>query len=103
MRFYRDTLGFQENFLVPALQMGDVTLPGYVPHILAFNTWAGRGVQPAPADASGLRRFTIAFPDQATLASVMTRLDAAGTPLEETALGPIARDPAQNAILLSVL
>lgn len=40
MRFYRDALGFEELNLLPALRMGDVNVPGHVPHFIAFNTWA---------------------------------------------------------------
>jgi catechol 2,3-dioxygenase len=82
--------------------MGDVTLPGYVPHIIAVNTWAGVGAPPPPAGASGLRHFTITLPDRATLAGVVARLEAGRVPLTETPDGLLVRDPAQNAILLSV-
>lgn len=102
MRFYRDILGFQEQMLVPQFQMGDVTLPAYVPHIIAFNTWGGRGVPPAPADASGLRHFTIALPDRAALASVIGRIEAAQMTLSEGSEGFWLRDPAQNSILLTM-
>jgi catechol 2,3-dioxygenase len=102
MRFYRDVLGFQEQYLIPHFQMGDVTLPNYVPHIIAFNTWAGRGVPPAPADASGLRHFTITLADRPALAGVIDRLEAARVPLVETPEGLIVRDPSQNRILLTV-
>jgi catechol 2,3-dioxygenase len=102
MHFYRDVLGFQEQMLMPQFQMGDVTLPNYVPHIIAFNTWAGRGVPPAPAAASGLRFFTITLPDRPTLAGVVERLEAARVPLAETPTGLMLRDPAQNGILLIV-
>lgn len=102
MHFYRDVLGFQENFLMPRFQAGDLTLPNYVPHIIAVNTWAGRGVPPAPAGASGLRHFTITLPDPAVLAGVVERLEAASVPLEETSAGIMVRDPSENAILLHV-
>jgi hypothetical protein len=92
----------KENFLVPQLQIGDVTLPNYVPHIIAFNTWAGRGAPPTPADTSGLRHFTITLPDRSALAPVVDRLKAAHVPLLETSAGLILRDPAQNNILLQV-
>jgi catechol 2,3-dioxygenase len=102
MRFYRDVLGFQENFLAPQFQMGDVTLPNYVPHIIAFNTWAGRGALPPPADSSGLRHFTIILPDRDTLNAVVKRLEAAQMPIVETPNGLMVRDPSQNSILLAV-
>lgn len=100
MRFYRDLIGFQEQMLVAQFQMGDVTLPNYVPHIIAFNTWAGVGVSPAPADASGLRFFTIRLPDAAALEQVIARLDTAGVNTERTADGVFTHDPSQNRVLL---
>ena len=102
MRFYRDVLGFQGQLFEPRLRAGDVNLPGYVPHIIAFNTWAGRGVPPAPAGASGLRHFTVALPDRDALTGLAGRLAAAGVPTADAPGGLLVRDPAQNAILLTV-
>ncbi|HEX8220667.1 MAG TPA: VOC family protein [Chloroflexia bacterium] len=103
MHFYSDLLGFQKQFLEPRFQMGDVTLPNYVPHIIAFNTWAGRGAPPAPAGASGLRHFTITLPDHETLAGIVERLEAAGVTIRETKAGLTVHDPAHNAVLLTVV
>ncbi len=102
MHFYRDVLGFQGQFFEPRSRAGDVNLPGYVPHIIAFNTWAGEGVPPAPVDASGLRHFTVALPDRDALAGTVGRLEAAGVPSTDAPDGLLVRDPAQNTILLTV-
>ena len=102
MHFYRDVLGFQGQFFEPRSRAGDVNLPGYVPHIIAFNTWAGEGVPPPPVGASGLRHFTIALPDQDALAGIVGRLEAAGVPATDAPGGLLVRDPAQNAIFLTV-
>ncbi len=101
MHFYRDVLGFQEQTLLPRFQMGDVTLPNYVPHIIAFNTWAGRGVPLAPADASGLRHFAITLPDQAELARLIERIKQAGMATESTEGGILVGDPAHNGVILT--
>jgi hypothetical protein len=53
MHFYREVLSFQENSLIPQVQIGDAILRGYVPHIIAFNTWAGQEVPSALAGACG--------------------------------------------------
>jgi catechol-2,3-dioxygenase len=76
--------------------------PHHVPHIIAFNTWAGEGVPPAPAGASGLRHLTVALPDRDALAGLAGRLAAAGVPAADALGGLLVRDPAQNAILLTV-
>ena len=102
MHFYRDVLGFQGQFFEPRSRAGDVNLPGYVPHIIAFNTWAGEGVLPAPAGASGLRHFTVVLPDQDALVAIVGRLEAAGVPATEVTGGLLMRDPGQNAILLTI-
>jgi hypothetical protein len=62
----------------------------------------GSGVLHHPADASGLRPFTITLPDAAALADVVQRLNAAGVPATEAPARLMVRDLAQHAILLSV-
>jgi catechol 2,3-dioxygenase len=71
-----------------------VPLPNYVPHIIAFNTWAGRGAPPAHPDTSGLRHFTITSPGHDTLTPVVDRLKSAQVPLVETSAGLLLRGPA---------
>ena len=101
MHFYRDLIGFAEQFQARQIQRGDVTLPGYVPHIVAFNTWNGRGAPQAPPGASGLRHFEIQFPSAADLAAARSRLEAAGTEVSETGTGIFTADPAGNRIELT--
>jgi catechol 2,3-dioxygenase len=101
MRFYSEILGFQEQFQMPKIQMGDVTLPDYVPHIIAFNTWAGVGAQPAPDGASGLQYFTVTLPDPVSLEGAVARLKAAGVAMTETPAGLLVRDPSRNLLQLT--
>jgi catechol-2,3-dioxygenase len=59
-----------------------VSAGGYHHH-LGLNIWAGQGAPPRPADAAGLRHFTIELPDEPSLAEVAARLTAAGVTLAE--------------------
>ena len=97
MRFYRDGLGFGGLFIMRQFGMGDAGL-GYMPHAIAFNTWAGPNARPAPKDSAGLRWFQVSVPDQATLGEVRTRLAALGVETNDTGGGFTARDPSQNLV-----
>ena len=55
--FYRDVIGFDVMTHFPSAAF--VSAGGYHHH-LAFNTWRGEGVPPAPPDAVGLRHWTVA-------------------------------------------
>lgn len=101
MVFYRDLIGFAEQFQARRIQMGDVTLPGYVPHIVAFNTWNGVGAPQAPAGSAGLRHFQIDYPTAADLKAARARLEGAGIAVSETESGLFTADPAGNRIRLT--
>ncbi|HEV7277135.1 MAG TPA: VOC family protein [Devosiaceae bacterium] len=101
MRFYRDGIGFGGLFIMRNWGMGDVGLD-YMPHAIAFNIWAGRGAHPAPADAAGLRWFTINVPDAQTLAGVRQRLAALGVAVDDVDRGIEVRDPSQNLVQVLV-
>src|SRR5947209_5837716 len=62
-RFYRDVLGFQEGPVSTRYRIGEVGLGADQPHVIAFNTWHGEGARAPPADAHGLRYFTVVLPD----------------------------------------
>ena len=70
---------------------------GYHHHVAA-NVWRGRGVPPAPADAVGLRHWTVLLDGAEELDALRARLGAA--PFEEHDGGVLVRDPSGNAILL---
>jgi catechol 2,3-dioxygenase len=77
-----------------------VSAGGYHHHI-GLNTWQGEGAPPPPADAAGLRYFTIELTDKAALERVLERVRQAGIPSEQTAEGTLVRDPSQNAVVLA--
>lgn len=101
MNFYAGVLGYQEGPLIPSFRMGEVGLDEQQPHVVAFNTWKGEGIPPAPANALGLRYFTIVLPSAEALAQVVERVKAKGLPSEETSEGILVRDPSQISMLLT--
>lgn len=79
LAFYRDTLGFEVT-----TYYGDsavfLSAGGYHHHI-GLNTWAGKGVSPAPKGYAGLYHFAILFPTRKELATVLKRLIDSGYPI----------------------
>ena len=100
MRFYRDVLGFSNTTWVPSFRMGDVS-PNEKPHMIAFNAWQGESAPPAPANAQGIRYYTIVLPDQAELERVVARVRQAGYAVAETPEGLLVRDPAQIGVVFT--
>jgi catechol 2,3-dioxygenase len=64
--FYHGILGFDLMGVAKAFRMGFVSAGGYHHHI-GLNTWQGEGAPAPPADALGLRHFSVELPDQAAL------------------------------------
>jgi catechol 2,3-dioxygenase len=99
--FYHGLLGFEAMFNMP--QMGAAFFAaGGCHHHIGANTWAGAGLPPAPAHASGLDEFTILLPGQSELDSPVERLKRAGVQLEAGATGILLRDPSQIGVRLAV-
>jgi catechol 2,3-dioxygenase len=96
-RFYRDGLGF--DVMTDLGSAVFVSAGGYHHHV-GFNVWRGRGVPPVPADAVGLRHWTLVVPDGAELDAVRARLEAIGAPVQERQHGLLARDPSGTAVLV---
>ena len=105
MDFYAGLLGFQPGMLSKSWRMGDVGLDALQPHVVAFNTWKGAGLSPAPADALGMRYFTVVLPDAGELERMAGRLRVAGLPLEPSPPGAppglLVRDPSGIPVLLT--
>ncbi|OGO38685.1 MAG: hypothetical protein A2W35_07110 [Chloroflexi bacterium RBG_16_57_11] len=101
MNFYAHILGFQEGPMIKSFRMGEVGLDDRQPHVIAFNTWKGTGIPPAPADALGMRYFTIVMPTAGELQHVVDRIRAAGIPTVQTPQGILVRDPSQINIILT--
>ena len=97
--FYHGILGFDVMQQFPGALF--VSAGGYHHHI-GLNTWNSRGAARPPANAAGLRYFTITLPDESELARVVLRLEAAGVPFEPRAGNIALNDPWGNGILLTV-
>jgi catechol 2,3-dioxygenase len=94
--FYRDILGFQEQANLGG-SAGFVSAGGYHHH-LAFNTWRGRGVGPAPEHTAGLVHWTIELPSDDDVDAVRARFRAAAIDLRPYPGGFIVRDPWEIAL-----
>jgi catechol 2,3-dioxygenase len=101
MHFYHEVLGFAKGPASNKFRMGEVGLTEDQNHVIAFNTWKGKGAPPAPADALGIRYFTIVLPDQTELRRVLERVQQHGIATEETAEGILIRDPSSIAVVLT--
>lgn len=98
--FYHGVLGFDVQGNAKAFRMAFVSAGGYHHHI-GLNTWQGEGAPLPPADALGMRHFSVVLPDRRELERVVSRVREHGVALEETAAGVLVRDPSQNGVLLS--
>ncbi len=98
LRFYTEAIGF-EKVVELGRSAAFVAVGGYHHH-LAFNTWRGEGVPPAPADAVGLVHWTICLPSTADLAAVRERLDRSGVGYAIRDAALLVRDPSGNAVLI---
>ncbi len=101
MHFYADILGFETGPIIESFRMGEVGLDSAQNHVVAFNTWKGEGIPPAPADALGMQYFTIVLPDADELQRVIERVQVAGLSTEATSQGILVRDPSQLRVILT--
>lgn len=99
LAFYHGVLGFDVMGHAKEFQMAFVSAGGYHHHI-GLNTWQGVGAPPPPADAVGLRHFTVDFANQQALDEVIARVDQAGIPSNKTDEGILLYDPSQNGVVL---
>ena len=100
VNFYHGVLGFDVMGTARLFRAAFVSAGGYHHHI-GLNTWQGEGIPPAPADAAGLRYFSLVLPNQTALDTVLERVRETGIPIEQTAEGWLVRDPSNIAVVLS--
>ena len=101
--FYRDILGFEvtQRYGEEAVFL---SAGGYHHHI-GLNTWAGRGVPPAPQRAAGLFHLAILYPERRELAKALRALVDAEYPLDGASDHGVSealylRDPDDNGVEL---
>ena len=97
--FYHGILGFDVKGLSSTFKAAFISAGGYHHH-LGLNAWQGEGAPPPPADAVGLRYFTVDFADKESMAEVVQRIDAAGIASNRVKEGLLLYDPSQNGIVL---
>ena len=97
--FYRDVLGF-ELMAMYGREAAFLAAGGYHHHIGA-NVWESAGAAPPPPGVAALRHATIVLPDAAELERALARV-AAGQEPAELREGALVRDPAGNALVLTV-
>lgn len=93
--FYRDVVGFELRARLPTAAF--VSVGGYHHH-LGLNVWKGEGVPPAPADALGLRFWTVAVPHVEDAEALAGRLRDAGIEHEVDEGRVVVRDPWNNEL-----
>ena len=98
--FYHGVIGFDLMGIARPFRMAFVSAGGYHHHV-GLNTWQGEGAPPPPADALGLRHFTVELPDQNALDEVLARVEKAGIPADQTEDGFLIHDPSQNGVILT--
>jgi len=99
--FYHGIIGFDVMGNSSSFKAAFISAGGYHHH-LGLNAWKGEGAPPPPADAVGLRHFTVELPNQQALDEVVKRIDDAGIPSNKTDNGLLLYDPSQNGIVLKV-
>jgi catechol 2,3-dioxygenase len=101
--FYRDLLGFEVTQWY-GQDAVFLSAGGYHHHI-GLNTWAGRGVPPAPQSSAGLFHLAILYPERRELAKALRSLIDAGYPLDGASDHGVSealylRDPDDNGVEL---
>ncbi len=99
--FYHGIIGFDVMGVAKSFRMAFVSAGGYHHHV-GLNTWQGADAPPPPADALGLRYFSVELPDRAALDEVIARVEKAGLPANQTEDGLLLHDPSQNGVLLTL-
>jgi catechol 2,3-dioxygenase len=96
--FYGDVLGFDEA--ITGIAGALFLAAGGYHHHIATNTWNSSGAEP-PADAAGLRFFTITVPDRTELARLAARLEASDVLFTRRAARLTLRDPWGHGLVLT--
>lgn len=99
LAFYRDAIGFEVMTRFPTAAF--VAAGGYHHH-LAFNTWRGEGVTPAPPGVAGLREWKVVLPEDGDLDELRARLRASGMEPDESDNGLTVCDPWGHPLRVTV-
>ncbi len=105
--FYKHVLGFDYpyNEMPPpqyARQMRFFSAGDYHHHI-GTNTWQGENAPRPPADATGLRYYTIVSPNADERTRLIAQIERYGITTSTTAAGVLIHDPSGNGIVLATV
>ncbi len=89
--FWRDALGLDLKAMYG--DQAAFLAAGDSHHHVGANVWHSGGGPPAPEDALGLERVTLALPDAEALRSAVEQLRAAGSAVDELDGRALVRDP----------
>jgi catechol 2,3-dioxygenase len=103
LAFYCGVLGFELKQRLGS-EAAFISAGGYHHHI-GLNTWESEGGSPPPPGTTGLFHLAIRYPDRATLADALRRLQKAGIRLDGASDHGVSealylRDPDQNGVEL---
>jgi catechol 2,3-dioxygenase len=98
-QFYNHALGFKTVAYYP--QAAFMSTGAYHHHI-AVNTWQGVGAPTPPNNMAGLKEYTLVFPDEAAIRSVISQLEQFGASVMKVSDGYTTSDPAGNQIRLVI-
>jgi catechol 2,3-dioxygenase len=101
LAFYRDEIGFTANKDGTPGAMFDMSAGGTFSHRLACNTWESAGLPQRPAEAAGMRHFTLQLRSADDLAATIARTEATGRPVERRDDGALVTDPSGTCLLLT--
>lgn len=101
LAYYRDAIGFTVNKYTPGRPMFDMSAGGTFSHRLAGNTWESAGRPQRPAEAAGMRNFTIQLRSADDLAATVARVEATGSVVERRDDDALVVDPSGTRLLLS--
>jgi catechol 2,3-dioxygenase len=71
-------------------------------HHLGANTWESSGASPPPTGTAALRHATIVLPDGSERDRVVDRVKRIGQTPQQSAAGPVVRDPSGNPLVLAI-
>jgi catechol 2,3-dioxygenase len=101
LAFYRDAIGFTPNKDGSPRAMFDMSAGGTFSHRLACNTWESAGKPQRPAEAAGMRHFTLLLRSEDDLAATIASAAATGCPVERHGGDAIVVDPSGTRLLLT--
>jgi catechol 2,3-dioxygenase len=103
LAYYRDALGFTPNGDGHPKGFFDMSSGGTFSHRLACNDWESAGRPQRPAEAAGMRYFTLQLRSAEELAAAITRAESAGGPVERQRDGALVTAPDNTRVLLTTV